>query len=88
MNCTHTKIDRVATIVDDIYGYGVSHEYSYEEVSTMEDIDLHRMKCTQCGKVDYYSSRARDFYENGIENETYGLTTFNLIKHGGYIKGR
>ena len=38
----------------------------WEEVSTFEDIDTHRMKCSICGKIDYYSKSARDHYENGI----------------------
>lgn len=56
---------------------GVRHEY--------EDIDLHRYKCVLCGEVSYYSSRARAFFEDGIECETYGLTTYNLLKYGGII---
>jgi hypothetical protein len=38
----------------------------WEEVSAFEDIDTHRMKCSRCGKIDYYSKSARDHYENGI----------------------
>lgn len=36
------------------------------EVSTFEDIDTHRLKCSLCGKIEYYSKSARDHYENGI----------------------
>lgn len=71
----------------------VSHDYDgepewdlqEERVNTYEDIDLHRYKCTQCGEVFYYSARARDFFEQGIEYPQYGLTVFNLLKYGGYI---
>lgn len=42
-------------------------EYTkWEEVSAFEDIDTHRMKCSLCGKIHYYSKTARDHYENGI----------------------
>ena len=68
----------------DIYG---DAEWDIEEykVNTYEDIDLHRYQCTQCKKMFYYSSRAKDFFEKGIECETFGLTVFNLIKYGGKI---
>jgi hypothetical protein len=36
--------------------------------STMDDIDLHRMKCRLCGKIGYYSGAARAFYEDGIKS--------------------
>ncbi|WP_176000148.1 hypothetical protein [Burkholderia vietnamiensis] len=38
------------------------------EFSTMDDIDLHRVKCRLCGKIDYYSGAARAFYEDGIKS--------------------
>jgi hypothetical protein len=33
---------------------------------TVQDLDLHRYQCTQCGEIMYYSGRARDYYERGI----------------------
>jgi len=36
----------------------------YNESTTI-DIGLHRYKCTQCNEIMYYSSAARDHYENG-----------------------
>lgn len=42
------------------------HNGHYED--TFVDLDLHRMKCTQCGKIRYYSGAARDFYESGIKS--------------------
>jgi hypothetical protein len=33
--------------------------------STFVDVDLHRMRCTQCGEISYYSSRAREHFEEG-----------------------
>jgi hypothetical protein len=38
----------------------------YEE-DTVVDVDLHRYKCTQCGKMMYYSQRAKNHFENGAE---------------------
>ena len=32
---------------------------------SFEDIDLHRMKCTKCGKIEYYSGAAKAYYEEG-----------------------
>jgi hypothetical protein len=33
--------------------------------STEEDLDLHRTRCTQCGKIGYYSGAARAYFEEG-----------------------
>lgn len=43
-------------------------EFENVEFSTMDDIDLHRMKCRLCGKIGYYSGAARAFYEQGIKS--------------------
>ena len=85
MTCTHqTYVSEYRIVSHDIDG---EPEYDYDSnlVDTVQDVDLHRYKCTQCGEMFYYSSRARDFFERGIESETYGLTLFNLIKFGGII---
>jgi len=37
-----------------------------------EDLDLHRIKCSRCGHIDYYSGAARRFYEEGVR--TPGVT--------------
>lgn len=39
----------------------------------MVDIDTHRMKCSRCGAIGYYSSAARNFYENGVVSNIEGL---------------
>ena len=57
------KRERWCSIIEDW------EEVVYEEwieVSAFEDIDTHRMKCSLCGKIDYYSQSARNHYENGI----------------------
>ncbi|WP_241295722.1 hypothetical protein [Burkholderia stabilis] len=43
-------------------------EFEDVEFSTMDDIDLHRMRCRLCGKIGYYSGAARAFYEQGIKS--------------------
>jgi hypothetical protein len=69
-NCTHKKPtmfketqERWCSIIE---GWEEVVYEKWEEVSTFEDIDTHRMKCSICGKIDYYSKSARDHYENGI----------------------
>ena len=69
-NCSHKtltmfkeKQERWCSIIED--WEEVVYE-KWEEVSAFEDIDTHRMKCSRCGKIDYYSKSARDHYENGI----------------------
>lgn len=37
--------------------------------STWQDLDLHRLKCSLCGKIKYYSKAAKDFYTKGIKSE-------------------
>lgn len=39
---------------------GCSHTYV--------DVDLHRYKCSKCGKLGYYSESARKHYEEGIKS--------------------
>jgi hypothetical protein len=72
MNCNHT------TIKYDIIRY---HDWEGNEIVervpteyyAWEDIDLHRCKCTQCGKIEYYSKAAQDYYELGIKSNINGL---------------
>ena len=39
------------------------------ERSTMEDIDIHRMRFSLCGEIGYHSGAARAFYTEGKRNE-------------------
>lgn len=70
MKCNHTTsklITKIESQWDDIKEDHVEHEIQvWEEVSAFQDIDTHRMKCSQCGKIDYYSESARKHYEEGI----------------------
>jgi len=76
--CSHTR--EVSGHWEDCYDdfTGESDDMwidGYEE-STTVDIDLHRYKCTQCNKVMYYSSRAKEYYEDG-KTEYYGILGFD-----------
>jgi hypothetical protein len=68
MTCNHQR-ENSRWVTRDYFGEEIDGEWVYETVSTTVDIDLHRYKCTQCGEVMYYSSRARDYYEKGIKSE-------------------
>jgi hypothetical protein len=46
------------------YNDSIWHPDHFED--TFVDLDLHRMKCTQCGAIKYYSGAAHDYYEKGI----------------------
>ena len=46
-------------------------EYEYQKTVTrtaFTDLDTHRLKCSICGEIDYYSQAARNYYEKGIDN--------------------
>lgn len=80
MECKHLKtVLQSEADIDWDTGEEVSRLVTVE-VATYEDIDTHRYKCTQCEKIMYYSSRAREFYENGVECEMYGLTLVDVLK--------
>lgn len=64
MSCTHT-IERSKWVTVDYFGEEIDGEWEYTTESTTVDIDLHRYKCTRCGEIMYYSSRARQHYEEG-----------------------
>lgn len=66
MKCEHSKVisQWINEYVDD-WGTTVDGHWEYYTDSTIEDIDLHRYRCTQCGEVMYYSGRAKEHYEEG-----------------------
>lgn len=74
MACTHS----ITTVEDqgweDPWDSRWYDDWQQVTRSTMEDIDLHRMRCSQCGEIGYYSSAARAFYECGEERPDLGLT--------------
>ena len=49
--------------VEDYATEEVELELRTEEVLTIEDIDNHRFRCTQCAEVSYYSARAKAHFE-------------------------
>ena len=65
MACTHERQNsEYVTEVDDFYGTE-SSRWVYTTVSTTQDIDTGRYRCTQCGEVMYYTGQWRDFFEKG-----------------------
>jgi len=83
--CEHTTMISHDRIVDHEPDGEPVWGTEWETAPTYADIDLHRYHCLQCGEVFYYSPRAREFFEQGIEHPSLGLTLFNLIKYGGVI---
>ena len=66
MSCNHTRETSRWIEADTWYeDNSATGEWVYETVNTTVDIDLHRYKCTQCGEIMYYSSRAREYHEEG-----------------------
>lgn len=65
--CDHTKIVRREFKVENWWTGEDEIEVRYVEVCCEEDIDTHRMKCSICGEITYYSGAAKNFYEKGIK---------------------
>jgi len=65
-NCNH-KIQGWRTVTYDTWDGEITERVS-ESRSAFEDIDLHRCRCTKCGKIEYYSSAAHNYYVNGIKS--------------------
>lgn len=66
MSCTHYTTRQVWVERENDWTGETYGEWEEQSTCHLEDIDLHRMKCTLCGEIKYYSGRARDFYEKGI----------------------
>ncbi len=58
---------------DDDYVEEASNWVPAHTKDTSVDIDTHRYKCTQCGKIMYYSGAARSYYEDGTKSGIRGL---------------
>ena len=71
-SCRHQRLIEVKTPVYNDYTGDESIDVSWEYISTFEDIDTHRYRCTQCGKIEYYSQAAEDYYTKGTKNPMLG----------------
>ena len=49
-------------------------------IAAFGDMDLHRMRCSICGEISYYSEAARKFFEEGITSNINGLGEIELMK--------
>jgi len=72
-NCTHQTSFTKEVTHENFYTGETYTSTEYGVRSTLEDIDLHRMKCTKCGEIQYYSARAKLHYEDetGTSPEIY-----------------
>lgn len=70
MTCDHMIRLPDRYVVTENYWTGEEEgEWEYNRTeSAFSDIDLHRMKCSKCGQVEYYSGAARKYYENGVRS--------------------
>lgn len=82
--CTHKHPGRYETIEvtpgDDFWGVEAEYESVWVEPSAIEDYDLHRMRCTLCGKFSYYSGRAKDHYEGKVQDDFIAKTAADYDK--------
>ena len=65
MTCDHKTI-KIETVVREDYEENEYISYEPVEYSTFEDFDVGRMKCSICGKIEYYTGHWKDFWEKGI----------------------
>ena len=64
-DCTHER-DTSTWVPEEEHFYGVDEaHWVYGTESTYEDIDVGRFRCTQCGKVFYYTGLWRQHWEGG-----------------------
>lgn len=68
MNCSHQRTQS-RWITTDYFGEEIEGQWEYTTESTTVDLDTHRYKCTQCGKIMYYSGAAREYYETGVDRK-------------------
>lgn len=84
MSCSHTKYVGGYWRDNPNFEEGWSHESDRREYvegfdkPTLEDLDLHRYHCTQCGEIFYYSQRAREAYESGDLTKLPGYGIFDV----------
>ena len=65
MTCAHRTPDNweLVNYGDDDHPYCESVNTGGK--STMEDLSIGRMRCTQCGEIGYYTGGWKRFYEEG-----------------------
>ncbi|MBB5546638.1 hypothetical protein A8H39_01700 [Paraburkholderia fungorum] len=68
MECKHYREWQAWIEVKDPYSGEATGMYHTHTESLDEDIDLHRFRCRQCGRIGYYSGAARAFYEQRIKS--------------------
>ena len=79
MSCTHsieTEVDKGYEDYDGVW----QADWQTTSKSTTVDIDLHRYKCTQCGQIFYYSSKARAHFEGTKQDSWIDETNKRYMK--------
>lgn len=68
MTCTHRKPEHWEWVdeYDDYTGQTGQRMCRVGGESTDEDLDIGRFRCTQCGRIGYYTGQWKRFYEEGI----------------------
>lgn len=69
MKCNHEEQVRIIDELEDPWTGEIESYYRWVTISTLEDVDLHRYKCTKCGEIGYYSGAAKEFYTKGVKSE-------------------
>lgn len=78
MGCNHQKSSYKDVYQYDDWDTGLPvYERELVVQSTCEDISTHCWRCTQCGKIGYYSQAARDFYEDDVKNEIVEMSNYH-----------
>lgn len=69
MSCTHRTPEHWVwqeVELDSFYCTTEQQLVNIGSVSTQEDLDVGRFRCTQCGEVGYYTGLWRAYHEQGI----------------------
>lgn len=72
IRCNHT-INKLYQIEYEDWDGNLIKAPSIRKESAFEDVDIHRCKCQLCGKIEYYSQAAYDYFVNGITSPIKGL---------------
>ncbi len=71
-NCKH-ETQHEKWVTTDHWGDETEGYWEFWTTSSTVDLDIHRYKCTMCGRIMYYSGAAREYYEKGTRSHVFGL---------------
>ena len=68
--CDHTRVELVRKCLLEYEDNGdLKYGLEYESVSAYRDIGQHRLRCSECKQIAYYSQRARVAWETGVHDQ-------------------